>query len=91
MRPQQAVGVQGNAETGGGAQEQGEEQPSILVVAEEKGFLHRTGGDMEVAVGELRAEYARHPPTVGLTPPSASSPRAFFSTSDTPTRATTGV
>jgi hypothetical protein len=65
VRAHQAVRVETDSETGGSTAEEREEHAPIRRVAKEHRLVHASSGYVEIPVGKLGAEDARHGPRLG--------------------------
>ncbi len=87
VRPHQAVAMEIDHEALRGPTEKRKEHASILRVTEQHRFVDAPSSHVEVAVGQLRSEDARHRVQARGGAGLRGSPTHFLSTSDTPARA----
>jgi hypothetical protein len=87
----QAPGFEAQAEAPDRGAELEHEQAAIEVVPEERRFADAARGDVKVPVGQTRAQHSSHAPTMPPRTTGRDRTSHFLPTSDTPSRAATGV
>jgi hypothetical protein len=91
VRRHQAPALEAQAEAPDRSSQVDQEQPPVDVVPEERCLRDAAGGDVEEPVGQTRAEHSSHPAILVGSAVAAHTARDIRPTSDTASRAATGV